>query len=613
MERGDRRRDCYAGGFRPSLPVSWANDPMQGTGQPDPAAGCLGEYTVVGSTRLVRALLQGNAAAARGLLACHPETALSRWQGGFTPLHAAAVGGCGEVIPALLEAGADTQAVLSTPYDYAGLCDLAGMPRGRPMRLPVELLSILHPGSTANQVAALMARPSTADLGQATGRGTLLVSQQVSARHMLSGHILLSSQEVEVRLLPRMAKSPDGETLIVATDLCRQEWKFALTAFVAAGETHYAISGALPFLRAHRASPGDVFSLYQLQRSCFLADCRRPESEPAPEPSRTATKQLQQPNSAAQQAPWGRKQQAAPLAAQLASAPLDPGPKLVLVRELVDSDWLGSCLYLQADQAKAIRLTAVEGLDVDGRMELADRSGRQYTWRLVSAQSGSVTVYAVQDFGDFFRRNLVRPGFLLHIYQTAKGSRGRRLLAEASRSRPSNGSLRGDQRDAAASASRQPAAVPSTQEANPGLEHSARLEICTSPQAAGDEAAPLLQVAPGNEERALAAAGSGVDDAQPLQAVPGGMGLASAAAARPLGTGAGQLADLACEVCHSPDNEATMLLCDSCDAGYHMTCLTPPLSSFPEGHWFCARCSGRPEKKQRRAAAAGWAQCASFL
>ena len=195
----------------------------------------------------------------------------------------------------------------------------------------------------------------------------------------------------------------------------------------------------------------------------------------------------------------------------------------------------------------------------------------------------------------------------------AQGPRGRRLLAEASRSRPTNGSLRGDQRDAAASASRQPAAVPSTQEANPCLEHSTRLKIYTSPQAAGDNAAPLPQVAPGNEEWALAAADAGVDDAQHSQAVTSDVGLALAAAARPLGAGAGQLADLACEVCHSPDNEAAMLLCNSCDAGYHMACLTPPLSSFPEGHWFCTRCSGRPEKKQRRAAAAGWAQCASFL
>jgi hypothetical protein len=80
-----------------------ASVPMLGTGQPDPAAGCLGEYTVVGSTRLVRALLQGDAATARELLACHPETARSRWQGGFTPLHAAAAGGCSEMIPALLE------------------------------------------------------------------------------------------------------------------------------------------------------------------------------------------------------------------------------------------------------------------------------------------------------------------------------------------------------------------------------------------------------------------------------------------------------------------------------------------------------------------------------
>lgn len=33
-----------------------------------------------------------------------------------------------------------------------------------------------------------------------------------------------------------------------------------------------------------------------------------------------------------------------------------------------------------------------------------------------------------------------------------------------------------------------------------------------------------------------------------------------------------------CEVCGRTDNEETMLLCDGCDLGYHMQCLTPPLS-----------------------------------
>jgi PHD and RING finger domain-containing protein 1 len=33
-----------------------------------------------------------------------------------------------------------------------------------------------------------------------------------------------------------------------------------------------------------------------------------------------------------------------------------------------------------------------------------------------------------------------------------------------------------------------------------------------------------------------------------------------------------------------------LLLCDSCDLGYHLECLTPPLSRVPRGEWFCPDC-----------------------
>ncbi|KAK3250403.1 hypothetical protein CYMTET_40214 [Cymbomonas tetramitiformis] len=49
---------------------------------------------------------------------------------------------------------------------------------------------------------------------------------------------------------------------------------------------------------------------------------------------------------------------------------------------------------------------------------------------------------------------------------------------------------------------------------------------------------------------------------------------------------------LACEVCSKADGEAEMLLCDTCNKGYHLWCLTPALSEVPEGEWLCPRCSG---------------------
>ncbi|CAM4574675.1 PHD and RING finger domain-containing protein 1 isoform X2 [Caretta caretta] len=46
-----------------------------------------------------------------------------------------------------------------------------------------------------------------------------------------------------------------------------------------------------------------------------------------------------------------------------------------------------------------------------------------------------------------------------------------------------------------------------------------------------------------------------------------------------------------CEVCGRSDREDRLLLCDGCDAGYHMECLNPPLSEIPVDEWFCPACA----------------------
>ena len=46
-------------------------------------------------------------------------------------------------------------------------------------------------------------------------------------------------------------------------------------------------------------------------------------------------------------------------------------------------------------------------------------------------------------------------------------------------------------------------------------------------------------------------------------------------------------ADHRCEVCHRIKSPFTMLLCDGCNLGYHMECLTPTLAEVPLGEWYC--------------------------
>lgn len=45
-----------------------------------------------------------------------------------------------------------------------------------------------------------------------------------------------------------------------------------------------------------------------------------------------------------------------------------------------------------------------------------------------------------------------------------------------------------------------------------------------------------------------------------------------------------------CRECDSNDDSDNMLLCDSCDAAFHMGCLEDPITSIPTSDWFCPRC-----------------------
>ena len=46
-----------------------------------------------------------------------------------------------------------------------------------------------------------------------------------------------------------------------------------------------------------------------------------------------------------------------------------------------------------------------------------------------------------------------------------------------------------------------------------------------------------------------------------------------------------------CFICGLADREEMMLLCDCCDTGWHMDCLSTPLTSVPDGDWKCPKCT----------------------
>lgn len=48
--------------------------------------------------------------------------------------------------------------------------------------------------------------------------------------------------------------------------------------------------------------------------------------------------------------------------------------------------------------------------------------------------------------------------------------------------------------------------------------------------------------------------------------------------------------DQICEQCRSGLHGDVMLLCDRCDKGWHIYCLSPPLKQIPPGNWYCSNC-----------------------
>jgi hypothetical protein len=50
------------------------------------------------------------------------------------------------------------------------------------------------------------------------------------------------------------------------------------------------------------------------------------------------------------------------------------------------------------------------------------------------------------------------------------------------------------------------------------------------------------------------------------------------------------LLTMVCEKCKGGHHEDKIILCDRCDKGWHMFCLSPPLETVPEGEWICPTC-----------------------
>ena len=63
-------------------------------------------------------------------------------------------------------------------------------------------------------------------------------------------------------------------------------------------------------------------------------------------------------------------------------------------------------------------------------------------------------------------------------------------------------------------------------------------------------------------------------------------------------------ADDSCQVCRDDEDDATALICDGCDKGYHLHCLEPKLDEVPDGDWFCAKCAAKAAAGAAGAAAA---------
>lgn len=61
-----------------------------------------------------------------------------------------------------------------------------------------------------------------------------------------------------------------------------------------------------------------------------------------------------------------------------------------------------------------------------------------------------------------------------------------------------------------------------------------------------------------------------------------------------------------CHKCKKGHKPEKMLLCDTCDRGWHLFCLNPPLSKIPQGEWSCPKCSAKAAKRLVSCDPRGW-------
>ena len=61
-----------------------------------------------------------------------------------------------------------------------------------------------------------------------------------------------------------------------------------------------------------------------------------------------------------------------------------------------------------------------------------------------------------------------------------------------------------------------------------------------------------------------------------------------------------------CHKCKGGEKPEKMLLCDTCDRGWHIYCLDPPLKAIPKGDWNCPKCVAKNNKKLQEFDPKGW-------